>query len=265
MPIACITGAASGIGLETARLLDEAGFTVYGLSTSRSGAAFLHEQVGDITRKEDREKFISWVMQESGHIDVLVNCAGISIASPIEYTKTEQISRLFEVNLLGTIAMCQAVLPIMRKSHAGCILNISSVAGMFPLPYEAFYASSKAALIAFSRALRTEVKHLGIRVAVIVPGGVRTPFTFKRIKYPVESAGPYAEELKRMIIRMDIEEQTGLWPCQVAKTIVHVVVSRKDKPLWVSGNLYKIYLLLNRLLPARWVDGVIALKYTKLG
>lgn len=263
MPVACITGASSGIGLETARLLHAAGFTVYGLSTSTSGSDFLCERIGDVTKARDVSDFISWVMQGSGRIDVLINSAGISIASPVEYTRPEDWQRLFDVNLFGTITICQAVLPFMRENRGGQIINIASVAGVFPLPYESFYSSSKAALISFSRALRSEVKDYGIQVTAMAPGGVRTHFTFKRMKYKLPNTSPYFPGLERMIRNMDIEEQTGLWPQQVAKAVVKVVLSRKNSPVCVVGGIYKWYLLLGRLLPYRWLDRIISFKYRR--
>lgn len=261
MPVACITGAASGIGLETARLLSQAGYSVYGLSTSKSGENFLHETIGDITNAGDVERFISFVIAREGQIDVLVNSAGISIASPVELTLRHDAQRLMEVNFLGLVAMCQAVLPPMRERRCGCIINIASVAGLFPLPYEAFYSSSKSAVIAFSRSLRMEVGRYGIRVIAVAPGGVRTPFTSKRIKYRLPNDAPYTQSLHNMIAHMGTEEQTGLTANRVARRILSAIRTKSASPVIVVGGVYRLYALLNRLLPYGLIDKIIALKY----
>ena len=170
--IAVITGAGSGIGLATARMLQEKGYTVYNLSrhpAENEKNKFIFADVSDsLTIKAAIDKVIA----ESGRIDLLVTSAGMGVSGAIEFIEEEEMKRQFEVNLFGTINTVKAVLPQMRKQKRGRIICISSVAAVYSIPFQAYYSASKAAINSFVDALTNEVKSFGIEVTSVMPGDI---------------------------------------------------------------------------------------------
>ncbi|NLS20282.1 SDR family oxidoreductase [Rhizobium sp. P40RR-XXII] len=171
-----ITGCSSGFGLETARLFLDRGWNV--IATMRSPRAELLPSSDrlrvlplDITDPDS----ISRVIAQAGVIDVLVNNAGFGAPAPIELTAPETSRSLFETNMLGTLAMVQAVLPAFRKRQAGVIINVTSTVTLKPLPLIGVYRASKAAVNAFTESLAMEVEPFGVRVHIVLPG--RSPET----------------------------------------------------------------------------------------
>ncbi|WP_168879812.1 SDR family oxidoreductase [Rhizobium sp. P28RR-XV] len=171
-----ITGCSSGFGLETARLFLDRGWNV--IATMRAPRAELLPSSDrlrilplDITDPDS----ISRVIAQAGVIDVLVNNAGFGAPAPIELTAPETSRSLFETNMLGTLAMVQAVLPAFRKRQAGVIINVTSTVTLKPLPLIGVYRASKAAVNAFTESLAMEVEPFGVRVHIVLPG--RSPET----------------------------------------------------------------------------------------
>ena len=177
-----ITGGSSGIGLETAKALRSAGATVYEMSRRSSSVEGVTHITGDVTNRGDCATAVEQVVSERGGIDILVLCAGFGISGAVEFTKPEDAHRQLEVNFFGAVNAAMAALPLMRKTGRGRIVIISSVAGAIPIPFQAFYSVSKAALNSFAGALRNEVRPYGIDVCAIMPGDISTGFTAARVK-----------------------------------------------------------------------------------
>src|SRR5437879_13186443 len=175
--VVLITGASSGFGRETARLLLGRGFKVYG--TSRNPSAKPQESgVGmlalDVDSDDSVQGGVKELLDETGRLDILVNNAGYVLTGGAEETSIAEAKAQLETDFFGPVRMTKAVLPTMRKQGAGQIINISSLAAVLPVPFEGYYAAAKAALLAWSEALRHEVKSFGIKVSVIEPGFFRT-------------------------------------------------------------------------------------------
>ena len=115
------------------------------------------------------------------HIDVLINNAGFGISGAVEFTGTEEAQRQLDVNFFGMVRMNRQVLPVMRKQGYGRIVNLSSVAGAIPIPFQTYYSASKAAINSYTMALANEVKPFGIQVCCVQPGDIRTGFTLSLI------------------------------------------------------------------------------------
>ena len=118
---------------------------------------------------------VSGVLAQVGHIDVLVNNAGISVTGLLTDIDPQTRRRLFDINVLAAIECARLLLPAMIRQKAGCILNISSMWGQVGASCEVDYSAAKAALIGFTKALAQEVAPSGIRVNCIAPGVIRTP------------------------------------------------------------------------------------------
>ena len=143
--IVVVTGASSGIGQATVRLLSQNGFKVFAGSRNpdKSGPVPGVEYGRlDVDNGESVKQFVDWVLSRSGRIDVVVNNAGVSLVGPVEGTSDDEAKALFETNLFGPLRMIRAVLPAMRQQNSGLIVNVSSVLGFLPAPYMGLYASS---------------------------------------------------------------------------------------------------------------------------
>jgi NAD(P)-dependent dehydrogenase (short-subunit alcohol dehydrogenase family) len=171
-----ITGCSSGFGLETARFFLDHGWDV---------VATMRKPNDELLPKSDHLSIlpldvtdpasVARAVAEAGPIDVLVNNAGFGLPSPIELTAPGTARDLFETNVLGTLAMVQAVLPSFRERRSGVIINISSSVTLRPLPFLGAYRASKAAVNALTESLALEVKPFGVRVHLVLPG--RSPET----------------------------------------------------------------------------------------
>jgi NAD(P)-dependent dehydrogenase (short-subunit alcohol dehydrogenase family) len=182
-----ITGASSGIGKAAAKRLAQKGNRVFGTARHPENASDLADEAKangwDLTLlsmdvRDDAS--VRAGLDQIGDVDVLINNAGFEVWGPLEEMKVADLEDQFETNVSGPFRLMLAVLPSMRKRGSGVIVNVSSVAGVVPALLNGVYAASKWALEALSESLHYEVGHFGIRVHVVEPGAVETPFADNR-------------------------------------------------------------------------------------
>jgi short-subunit dehydrogenase len=130
--------------------------------------------VADVTRPGDAGRAVQRVLTEFSALDVLVNNAGMGIRKPFAEMSCQEIDRQLDLNLRALINCTRSALEPMRRRGSGCIVNIASRAGRSPEPEMAVYSATKAAVIAFSRALAQELDGSGVRVVAVCPGPVDT-------------------------------------------------------------------------------------------
>jgi short-subunit dehydrogenase len=130
----------------------------------------------DVTRQDDVDRVVAAIRARLGAVDILVNNAGYAVYRTFEETAIDEICRLADVNLVGAMRCIRALLPGMIERRQGRIVNMSSIAGRIPLTPNSVYCASKHGLVALSEALRYELHDFGVRVHVICPGRVETPF-----------------------------------------------------------------------------------------
>ena len=183
--VVVITGASSGLGEATARLLSARGASVVlgarraeriqalADELNRSGGKALAIPT-DVTRADEVKHLVDAAVQTYGRVDVMINNAGLMPHSPLERLKIDDWNRMIDVNLKGVLYGIAAALPYMKQQKAGHIINVSSVAGHKVRPGSAVYAATKAAILTLSEGLRQEVKPYNIRTTVISPGAVAT-------------------------------------------------------------------------------------------
>ena len=175
---ALVTGASAGIGRATAKALQNVGFRVFG--TSRRAVTERTDGVTmltcDVTDDASVTRLVDEVLAKAGRIDLLVNNAGIGLLGGAEESSSAQAQALFDVNVFGVLRMTNAVLPTMRHQERGRIVNVSSILGLIPSPYNALYASTKHAIEGYSESLDHELRTFGIRVVLVEPGVTRTSF-----------------------------------------------------------------------------------------
>ena len=176
--VVLITGAASGIGLASAKAFTEKGWKVWAgfnknLSEELKQITNIKLCQLDVTNDSHIQAAIAAILKEDGRIDVLVNNAGYGLIGAEECVAIKEAQELFDVNFFGVLRLIQAVLPTMRKQQSGHILNISSGVGVHSLPGLGLYSASKFALESMSESLAAIVAPWDIKVSIIEPGFVK--------------------------------------------------------------------------------------------
>jgi short-subunit dehydrogenase len=183
-----VTGASQGLGLTLVKKLLDRGYRV---AASSRDARALGQSVGlvdkerflalavDLNNPDCIDESIQQTLGAFGRIDVVVNNAGYGMAGTVEEIAEQEIRNIFNVNVLATINVVRAVLPVMRSQKSGYIINIGSVAGFVGAPGWSVYSATKAAVAAFSEVIALDVREFGIKVTVAEPSGFRTGFLTK--------------------------------------------------------------------------------------
>lgn len=257
--IAIVTGASSGIGKCEKARLEEAGYKVYNFSRHNHEGGTNFVEV-DVTNRAAVFEAVNKLVETEGHIDLLVNNAGFGIAGAIETTPEELAKSQLEVNFWGMVNCTQAVLPHMRAQKGGRIINTSSVAAVFSIPFQAFYSCSKAAINSFTSALRNEVKDFGITACAVMPGDIKTGFTKNRIK--TEETKAYDNQ-DRSIGVMEKDEINGMSPDVVAKLVKKLALKKHVKPLYTVGAKYKLLVFISRFFSHNFCGKILKGMYVK--
>lgn len=242
-PVWFITGCSTGFGRELAKLVLERGYRA--VITARNpddvkDLAALGDALAlklDVTDPAQVDVAIAATKEKFGHIDVLVNNAGIGYFAAVEESEEEEVRKMFEINVFGLGRMIHAALPGMRERRKGFVVNISSIGGLCSAPSVGYYNATKFAVEGLSESLWQEVEPLGIKVMVVEPSGFRTDW-----------AGRSANESKRQID--DYAETAGAWrkqvraisgkqlgdPVRAAKAIVAAIESANPPHHLLLGN-----------------------------
>lgn len=265
MSVVLITGCSSGIGEATARRLLARGHTVYATARrpqtlSDLAAAGATTLALDVTDEESMVSAVKEVEAAHGAVGALVNNAGYGLQGPIEETPLEEVRRQLETNFFGLVRLTQLVLPAMRAATTGRIVNVSSMGGRLALPGGAFYHASKWAVEAYSDVLRLEAAPFGVKVSIIEPGPVITPWSEVAVStIEEEPTGPYAQ------FRSDLGSGLASYyegpkarlassADDVAKAISKAVESRHPRPRYLVGPVARAMVTSRRLLPDRLWD-----------
>ena len=235
-----VTGASSGLGLATAKALAAQGHTVYGTSRDIkrfSGVPFNPLQM-DVTDDASVNAAVAQVIKAHGGIDVLVNNAGNGITGPLYAMPVEAAKKQFEVNFFGVVRVCSAVLPGMIEKGSGLVINISSLAGLFGLPYQGLYSASKFAIEGYSESLRMELQNTGVKVTVLNPGDFKTDFTGNREKLPFNlNNDKLKAEFEAAVAAMEKDESIGASPDKLAAKIVSIIGKSKPAHSYLVGAI----------------------------
>lgn len=264
-----VTGASSGIGEATAVFLARAGFRVYagarrfeklraleGMGDGRITALDL-----DVTDAASIESAMARIHADGASLYGLVNNAGISVTGPIEEVPIEEWRAQFETNVFGAVAMTKAVLPAMRKARAGRIANIGSVSGRLAAPFMGAYAASKHALEGFTDSLRRETVSYGIKVSLIRPGFIHTPFGgpeqdgFARY---IGEGHPYSARVAAFKAWHAKGHPAGAPPTAVGEAVARVMTAARPPSRLTVPARYVAPVMLRNLLPSAIVDRAFA-------
>jgi len=257
--VVLVTGASSGLGKALANLLHKKGYTVYG--TSRNPKPEQHAFTllrMDVQDETSVQHAINQIVTQCGRIDILINNAGIGIAGPVEQLQLSNIKEVLDTNFFGVVRTTQAVLPIMRKTGGGRIINISSIASEIALPYRAIYSASKAAVDRLTEALRMEVAPFGIDLCSIQPGDIRTEINEHRIMEYNDPDNVYRATFEKVAKTMNEEVDHGVEPSVIAEQIVAILEKQKIKKAYPLGKpMQKLSLVIKKILSPSAFERII--------
>ncbi|MBQ6477775.1 MAG: SDR family NAD(P)-dependent oxidoreductase [Erysipelotrichaceae bacterium] len=257
--VAIVTGGSSGIGHCVAEKLSATEYRVYEFSrTGKSFGNVVHIDC-DVSKTEDVCLAVKKVMDQEENLDLVVNCAGFGISGAIEYTTISEAKRQFDVNFFGTAEVNRACIPYLKKTK-GRIINISSVAAMASIPFQAYYSACKAAVNSYTLALENELKPFGISVCAVMPGDTSTGFTDARNKN-IEGDEEYNGRISSSVRKMENDERKGAGANEVAALICRIAKKRKVKPIYTAGLEYRLIVILLKILPYRISNSLISKIY----
>ena len=251
-----LTGASSGIGLDAALRLVSRGHRVWG--TSRDPARLprisgLHPVALDLGSPESIRSAVAAARESAGAFDVLVNNAGSGRFGPIEHMDDDHVRDQFQVLVFGPLQVLRLLLPDLCETR-GKIINVSSLATQYPIPYMGPYSAAKAALSTLTWTLQMELGDRGVQVVDLQPGDILTGFNDRLPKTAPEEAGAYRESQQRAFAVYDANQRRACGPERVGESIVRLVESERPLPPRVTvGSRFQAGLapLLARLVPTR--------------
>jgi NAD(P)-dependent dehydrogenase (short-subunit alcohol dehydrogenase family) len=250
--VVLVTGASSGVGQSTARLLSEKGLRVFGTSRNPASANIIPtvEMLSLDVRADDSVRAcVEAVFNRGGGLDVLINNAGYELAGALEELSLEEARAQFETNFFGVVRMVNAVLPFMRQQKRGHIINVGSLSGLSPIPFLGMYSASKFALEGYTEALRHEVSPFNIHVSMTEAGFLKTPMMSNR-QIVASPRSEYEPWRQRALDAIRAQEEKGPGPELVAKTLLEILSSDAPRLRYLIGKQAKSVARLRRFLPA---------------
>jgi len=269
-----VTGASTGIGAACAMDCARRGMTVFaGVRNLEAGEA-LKKKAGtslipvqlDVTDADSIARCAELVGRTVGPAGLggLINNAGIAIGGPLEVIPIAQLRKQLEVNVIGQIAVTQAVLPLVRQAR-GRIINMGSIAGRGTIPMMGPYSASKFALEALTDALRMELRPWGIEVSIIEPGAIDTPIWEKSLKTSIEIEEAVTEEGKRLYgetasrVREAVDQSArrAISVEHVVEAVWHALTAVRPKTRYLVGRDAKMRAFMVKWMPDRVQDWIL--------
>ena len=254
-----LTGASSGIGLETATLLTARGFEVWG--TSRDAARLpklprFHAVPMDLMRPDSIRRGFAAALQEAGAFDVLINNAGDGAFGLLEAMPQEMVHGQFQVLVDAPLELIRLALPGMRARGRGTIINVTSLAAQFPIPFMAPYSAAKSALSLLTEGLRMELSNTPIRVVEVRPGDINTPFHEQTRKFGTTADVQNDRRMKSAWETQSRNMATAPPPDRVAQAVLRVINAPRPPPVLVVGGVFQAWVapLAARFLPLRLLE-----------
>jgi len=216
----------------------------------------------DITDKAQIDAAVSEILKTENQMDVLINNAGMGMVGAVEDSTSEDITKLFSLNLIGAVQMMSAVLPKMREQKSGKIINISSIGSEMGLPFRGFYSASKSALDKITEAMRYEISQWNIDACSLHLGDIKTNIAENRVKTNVSE--PYEKIFNKVYSLMNAHVDSGNEPLEVAVYIERLLEKKKWKAHYYFGKFgQKIGVPLKWILPQNVYENLMK-KYNKM-
>jgi short-subunit dehydrogenase len=250
-----LTGASSGIGLATARLLTENGHEVWG--TARDPDKIpkierLHPVQLDLSDRKSLQDGFKSALESAGHFDVMINNAGSGQFGPTEFLDAEILTDQFQVLVFSHVELMQLALEAMRRHNSGLVINVTSLASRLPLPFMAAYNSAKAAMAALTMSIQLELGDSNVRVVDLQPADIRTDFNRMVIQNSTSDPG-YAEKLAKTWEASERNMREAPGPELVAREILKLIGQRNPPPRITVGGAFQAQVapVIFRFLPQR--------------
>lgn len=204
--VAIVTGAATGIGRALAERLSADGWIVHicdiderALQTFVDRNPNIHASVASVADQDQVQKVVRSVVERHGRVDALINNAGISgMTAPVEDFDAEDWRRTIDINVNGSFYFVREVVPFMKTTRRGSIINIASTAALFGYPQRSAYAAAKWAIIGFTKTLAMELGPEGIRVNAVCPGSVEGPRIDGVIERDATKRGMHPDDVRKV-------------------------------------------------------------------
>jgi NADP-dependent 3-hydroxy acid dehydrogenase YdfG len=237
-----ITGTSRGFGRIWAQAALERGDKVAATARNVASIADLQQKYSenvltlelDVTKPEQVEKAVKQAHAHFGRIDVLLNNAGYALVGTIEETNADDVRAQYETNILGTLSVIKAALPLMRQQGRGHILGVSSSLGHVTFPVVGYYCSSKWAFEAIHESLAAEIKQFGINVSIIEPGAYATEFGSQDSLKFTQGLDVYASFKEQFIGGMKTMEQGD--PHATPQAIFRIVDAEQPPLRFILGS-----------------------------
>ena len=221
-----LTGASGGIGRATVLRLAGGGARLALFARREeplrslakeveSAGGCAHVITGDVRRSADASRAVTETTERFGGLDALVNCAGVGYLREVAEATDEEILEQIDVNLTGVCRMTRAALPALRVRQGSAIVNVASFAGRVGAPYYSYYSASKFGLVGLTEAWRRELRPLGIRVTLVVPAAVETPFLDRVGRKRALGVGPAGTVLKPERVARGVERALRRHPAEL--------------------------------------------------
>lgn len=257
-----ITGTSTGIGFALAEFFGKKGHQVFGLSRKNVDSSYFTTIPTDITDNTQVQNAVTEILKTENRIDILINNAGMGMVGSVEDSSQEEILKLFNLNLVGSVQMMSAVLPQMREQKLGKIINISSIGSEMGLPFRGFYSASKSALDKVTEAIRYEVSPWNIDVCTLHLGDIKTKIAENRVKTKVSE--PYQKTFEKIYAIMNAHVDDGTEPLEVAEYIEKLLAKKSWKAHYYFGKFgQKIGVPLKWILPQNFYENLMR-KYNKM-
>jgi NAD(P)-dependent dehydrogenase (short-subunit alcohol dehydrogenase family) len=269
-----ITGCSSGIGLDAARTLAARGWHVLATCRAEADCARLRaEGLASFALDLADEASVAAGAAEAlartgGRIDALFNNGAFAVSGAVEDLPRAALRAIFETNLFGQIDLTNRIIPAMRAQGHGRIVMNSSVLGFIAMPYRGAYTATKFALEGITDTLRREMGPTGIRVVLIEPGPIATPFRRKSIPHferhiAWKTSARRAEYEAKVLPRLygpEKPERFELPPSAVTRQLIRALEARRPAPRYRVTVPTRAATLLTRLLPARALDALFGMR-----
>ncbi|WP_144392513.1 SDR family oxidoreductase [Pleionea sediminis] len=265
-----ITGCSSGIGLNAALTLQKRGYRVFATARDRNDVDKLSDQglealQLDVTDSESIKQALATVLKKTNNqLYALFNNGAYGQPGAVEDLTTEVLKEQFETNLFGWHELTRQVIPVMRAQGYGRIIQNSSILGFVCMPFRGAYNASKYALEGLTDTLRIELMGSGIDVSLIEPGPIESRFrenALSKFKQHINiEESHYKEAYQEQLNRLgrDIGNKFTLSPDSVTNRLIHALESKRPKARYFVTFPTKLFAVLKRILPTRWLDNLLA-------
>jgi len=252
--VVLITGASAGIGAATARELAAHGFRVFGTSrkpqAQPAGAPPIEWLAMDVRDEAQVKAGVAELLQRAGRLDALVCNAGFGIFGSVEEVSIADAQAQLDTNFFGVLRTLRAALPSLRAQTGSRVVLVGSLAGRAPIPFQAHYSASKAAVEALAMALHNELHACGVHVALVEPGDIRTGFN-DTVDFSSADGSPYGERIARC---REVVEQSLVHappPEWVARAVRRALSAARPRFRYAVGREAPLVAFGSRLLPDR--------------